>query len=81
MSKISPENAREEVLSILQRAQDRGRQMGLPYRGALTPVEAFTLLQWVEGARIVDVRTRPELDYVGRVPGAIPCVCFAPLEI
>jgi rhodanese-related sulfurtransferase len=62
----------ESVESILERAQQRARASGLPYRGALTPGEAFALSQSVEGARIVDVRTRAELDFVGRVPGAVP---------
>jgi rhodanese-related sulfurtransferase len=61
----------ESVATILERAQQRARQQGLPYRGALTPAEAFALVESVEGARIVDVRTRAELDFVGRVPGAV----------
>ena len=61
----------EPVETILERAQQRGQQMGLPYRGALTPTESFAVWQSVEGARMVDVRTRPELDFVGRVPGAL----------
>jgi len=61
----------ESVESILERAQQRARQLGLPYRGALLPAEAFALAQAVDGAQIVDVRTRAELDWVGRVPGAV----------
>ena len=61
----------ESIESILERAQSRARQLGLPYRGALTPAEAFSLWQSVEGAKIVDVRTRAEIDWVGRVPGAV----------
>jgi rhodanese-related sulfurtransferase len=61
----------ESVDVILERAQQRARERGLPYRGALTPGEAFALWQAVEGAQIVDVRTRAELDWVGRVPGAV----------
>lgn len=61
----------EAVESILERAQQRARESGLPYRGALTPAEAFALSQSVDGAQIVDVRTRAELDWVGRVPGAV----------
>ncbi len=45
--------------------------MKLPYRGALTPGEAFAIWQTVIGAQMVDVRTRAELDWVGRVPGAL----------
>lgn len=61
----------ESVESILERAQQRARQLGLPYRGALMPTEAYAISQSVEGAGIVDVRTRAELDWVGRVPGAV----------
>ena len=68
---MNSDDLRKEIEAVLQRAQERARQMGLPYRGALLPAEAFTLLESVEGACIVDVRTRAELDFVGRVPGAI----------
>jgi rhodanese-related sulfurtransferase len=63
--------AMESADTILQRAQQRAREFGLPYRGALTPAEAFALWRSVDGAKIVDVRTRAELDWVGRVPGAL----------
>jgi rhodanese-related sulfurtransferase len=53
---------------IKKRAADRAKQMGLPYAGALLPAEAHQLMQ--AGAKLVDVRTKPELLYVGRVPGA-----------
>jgi rhodanese-related sulfurtransferase len=43
--------------------------MKLPYAGALTPAEAHALMQ--AGAKLVDVRTKPELLYVGRVPGSL----------
>lgn len=43
----------------------------MPYEGLLLPGEAFYLLQHAPGARIVDVRTRAELDWVGRIPGAL----------
>ena len=68
---MTPDELRSEIESVLERAQERAQQMRLPYRGALTPVETFTLLQAVEGACLVDVRTRAELDFVGRVPGAV----------
>jgi len=61
----------ESTESILERAEERARISGLPYRGALLPAEALALWQSVEGAQIVDVRTRAELDWVGRVPGAV----------
>ena len=45
--------------------------MGLPYEGALLPAEAHALLQLQPGAKLVDVRSRAELDFVGRVPGSV----------
>ncbi len=56
---------------ILERAQQRGKQLGLPYDGALTPSEAHELLSLAPGARLVDVRTRAELTWVGRIPGSV----------
>lgn len=56
---------------ILSLAAERGVQMNLPYAGALTPAEAATLLRDAPGARLVDVRTRAECDWVGRVPGSV----------
>ena len=55
----------------LQKARQRGKEMGLPYEGALTPSEAHAVLEQGGGAKLVDVRTRAELDWVGRVPGAV----------
>lgn len=60
-----------EVEEILKTAQQRGRQMGLPYEGALLPAEARALLQHRPGAKLVDVRSRAELDFVGHVPGSV----------
>jgi rhodanese-related sulfurtransferase len=54
---------------IKKAAAERARRMGLGYAGALSPAEAHTLMQ--AGAKLVDVRTKPELLYVGRVPGSI----------
>lgn len=53
---------------IKKRAAERAKEMGLPYAGALLPAEAHQLMQ--AGAKLVDVRTKPEVLYVGRVPGA-----------
>ncbi|MGA2550465.1 MAG: rhodanese-like domain-containing protein [Burkholderiaceae bacterium] len=55
------------VRSILERAHERAQAANLPYRGAVTPAEAHTL-QAHGAARIVDVRTRFEAEYVGRIP-------------
>jgi rhodanese-related sulfurtransferase len=56
------------VDEIKKRAAERAKQMGLPYAGALLPTEAHELMK--AGAKLVDVRTKPEVLYVGRVPGA-----------
>lgn len=53
---------------ILERAQERGKALRLPYAGALLPAEAHALMQ--RGAKLIDVRTRAELQYVGSVPGS-----------
>jgi rhodanese-related sulfurtransferase len=59
------------VDDVLKAAAARGRQMGLPYGGALTPAEAHEVWRNAPGAKLVDVRTRAEWDYVGRIPGAV----------
>jgi rhodanese-related sulfurtransferase len=59
------------ISEIIEAAKARAAQNGLPYCGALMPSEAYTLLQTAPGAKIVDVRTRAEWDYVGRVPNAV----------
>lgn len=56
---------------LLALARQRAADLELPYQGALTPAEAWQVLQLAPGARLVDVRTRAELDWVGRVPGAV----------
>ena len=59
------------INDLLQKAAERARQMDLPYSGALTPAEAHEVWRNAPGAKLVDVRTRAEWDYVGRIPGAI----------
>lgn len=56
---------------ILATARERAQQLNLPYAGALLPAEAHTLMQSLPEARLVDVRTRAELDWVGQVPGSV----------
>lgn|SRR5487761_2106336 len=60
-----------KITAILEAAQQRAKQANLPYQGALTPSEAFQLLQSAPGAKLVDVRTRAELDWVGRIADAV----------
>jgi rhodanese-related sulfurtransferase len=59
------------LTDILQKAAERARQLGLPYNGALTPAEAHEVWRGVPGAKLIDVRSRAEWDYVGRIPGAV----------
>ncbi len=59
------------ISEILKTAKERARQMKLAYSGALLPNEAHQILQQAPGAKLVDVRTRAEWDYVGRIPGAV----------
>ena len=50
---------------ILAQAQARGA--GLPYAGAVTPQEAYALMHGATAAKLIDVRTNAERDWVGRV--------------
>ena len=61
----------ESTESILEKARQRVKKMDLPYKGALLPAEAYQLLDEASGAQLVDVRSKAELDWVGRIPGAI----------
>lgn len=56
---------------ILTLAQERAQALQLPYAGAVTPTEAHEILALTPVAKLVDVRSRAELDWVGRIPGAI----------
>ncbi len=58
-----------DLNSIKNIARQRAGELKLPYAGALLPPEANALMQ--AGARLVDVRTQAELEWVGRVPGAL----------
>lgn len=60
-----------DTKAILETAAGRGADLGLPYSGALLPQEAHALLQALPNAKLVDVRTRAEWDWVGRIPGAL----------
>jgi rhodanese-related sulfurtransferase len=52
---------------IFERAAERARSLGLPYAGAVTPLEAGKLLA-SGAATLIDVRTFGEWEFVGRVP-------------
>lgn len=59
------------ISEILKAAQQRARDQNLPYEGALLPAEAFRIMREAPAAKLVDVRTHAELDFVGSVPDAI----------
>lgn len=56
----------EEILAL---AGARGQSKRLPYAGEVTPAEAYRLFV-AHGAKIVDVRSAFEHEYIGRVPGS-----------
>lgn len=57
-------------MPLLAQAHARAKENNLPYAGALTPQEAYGLLQADRSAVLIDVRTKVELAFVGRVPSA-----------
>jgi len=61
----------DSVKDILTRAKQRAEAMKLPYAGALLPPEAHALAQQLPGAKLVDVRTQAEWEYVGHVPDSV----------
>jgi rhodanese-related sulfurtransferase len=64
------EDTEAEAKRILDIARTRLEATEGAYAGAVTPPEAWRLYK--EGrARLVDVRTAPEVRYVGCVPGAV----------
>lgn len=60
-----------KITEILNAAQQRAKEMKLPYEGALLPAEAYEIMQSAPNAKLVDVRTRAELDWVGQIPDAV----------
>lgn len=61
----------DDISEILNKARQRAEEMRLPYAGALLPAEAYALMQKAPGAKLIDVRTRAEWDFVGKVPGSV----------
>lgn len=61
----------EAISEILKIAKKRAEEKGLPYSGALTPTEAYDVLQKTTHAVLVDVRTHAELALVGKVPDTV----------
>ena len=60
-----------DLSAMLARAKARAQEMNLPYAGALLPAETYELLQSIPQAKLIDVRTRAEWDWVGRIPGSV----------
>ncbi len=56
---------------VLTAARNRAAELKLPYAGALTPREAHELLTLSPSTKLIDTRTKAELEFVGRIPGAI----------
>ena len=58
-----------DASAIFEQARSYGAGHDLPYAGAVTPAQAWQLAQ--DGAAaIVDVRSRFEHEFVGRIPGS-----------
>lgn len=62
---------------ILLDAEARIRGSGRRHAGDLTPEEAHILLREHPGAKLVDVRSHPELDFAGFVEGC----CHVPWKL
>ena len=60
----------QTLTKVLQKAKERAQADNLPYAGALTPKEAYEVLRFTTNAKLIDVRSRAELELVGRVPQA-----------
>lgn len=54
-------------MDILEQARQRGQENNLPYAGAVTPSEAYLMVQQNPNVKLIDVRTNAERDWVGRV--------------
>jgi rhodanese-related sulfurtransferase len=61
------ESTTESPDAILARARQRASDARVPYEGQVTPAEAYALMR-AGVATLVDVRTRFETEFVGRVP-------------
>jgi rhodanese-related sulfurtransferase len=61
----------KNVDEILKNAHKRAQENGAAYEGTLLPSEAQEVLSQHPQARLVDVRSRAELDFVGRIPDSL----------
>ncbi|MDL1863015.1 rhodanese-like domain-containing protein [Betaproteobacteria bacterium PRO7] len=64
------ETAADSPDVIFDTATVRRAELDLDYDGAVTPREAWALVQ-ARAAVLIDVRTAEEFKFVGRVPGAV----------
>jgi rhodanese-related sulfurtransferase len=55
---------------LMKAAHLRASEQGFPFFGIVTPQEAYALSKENRHVRLIDVRTKAELDLVGRIPNA-----------
>ena len=61
----------DRLNELLTLAGQRAKELKAAYAGSLTPKEARELLTLMPTAKLIDVRTKAECEWVGRVPGAV----------
>jgi len=66
---MPPDDATDRA-AIIVRAEARAQERGMPFRGLLTPSEAWTLFSRGE-LELIDTRTLAERDLIGYVPGSV----------
>jgi rhodanese-related sulfurtransferase len=59
------------ITELLNTAQSRSQSNAWPFAGALLPHEALELLELAPGTRLIDVRSRAELELTGIIPSAV----------
>ena len=59
------------ITELLDTAHARCHAQNWPFSGALLPDETHELLQLAPGTRLIDVRSRAELELNGVIPGAV----------
>ena len=59
------------ITELLDTAHGRSQAHSWSFAGALLPHEAHELLQIAPGSRLIDVRSRAELELAGAIPGAV----------
>ena len=59
------------ITELLDTAHSRSKAQSWSFAGALLPHEARELLQLAPGTRLIDVRSRAELELSGAIPDAL----------